>query len=352
MEECIAQTGTEPFEFTVLTMDILEFQHNGKQPNPVFMTELIMMNDANCTILGKYILILVFIFATSATPQIDTTLKEFYPLQVGNTWQYLRDNNSILTSKIKTDTLLNGELYYVFETIALRSQGKSIRIDSLMRVQNRRTGPTAGDSCGGNNPYELSYYHLAEPDSTVWEICDGFNGHLGSPLARFNNKFLLYVFGEAREVMQFDFGGALIGEDTVWGFGTLLAKGIGIIEERYYEGDYGVLQGAIINGVKYGTIVSIDERSEILPKAIVLYQNYPNPFNPVTTIGYSLSESSDVSLIVYNILGEKVMVFNEEYKNAGNYEVVFDASNLPGGIYVYTLIANSFSSSKKMILLK
>ena len=171
-----------------------------------------------------------------------------------------------------------------------------------MRVQNRRSGPTAGDSCGGNNPYELSYYHLAEPDSTVWEICDDFNGHLGTPLARFNHTYVLNVFGEPREVMQFDFTGVLAGEDTIWSFGSLLAKGIGIIEERYYEGDYCVLQGAIINGVKYGNIVSVDESAKVFPEKIALYQNYPNPFNPSTVIRYEISKTTSVKLKVVNLL--------------------------------------------------
>jgi hypothetical protein len=313
--------------------------------------KIIFLNFKESKTMRLYALILIFIFATNLVPQIDPTLKEFYPLQVGNTWQYLNDSYSILTSKIKTDTLLNGELYYVFETIALRSQGKSMRIDSLMRVQNRRTAPTAGDSCGGNNPYELSYYHLAEPDSTVWEICDGFNGHLGSPLARFNNKFLLYVFGEAREVMQFDFGGALTGEDTVWGFGTLLAKGIGIIEERYYEGDYGVLQGAIINGVKYGNIVSVDESAK-LPEKIALYQNYPNPFNPTTKIRYEISHITNVNLKVINILGEEVETLVDEVKNPGSYEIEYDASQLSSGVYIAVLQTTGAQLNRGMLLIK
>jgi hypothetical protein len=299
-----------------------------------------------------YALILIFISAINLVPQIDPTLKEFYPLQIGNIWQYLNDNNSIVTSKIKTDTLLNGELYYVFETIALRSQGKSIRIDSLMRVQNRRSGPTAGNSCGGNNPYELSYYHLAEPDSTVWEICQDFNGHLGSPLARFNNKFLQYIFGEPREVMQFDFGGALTGEDTVWGFGTLLAKGIGIIEERYFEGDYCVLQGAIINGVKYGNIVSIDESAKVLPEKIALYQNYPNPFNPSTLIRYEISKTTSVKLKVVNLLGEEVSMLVNEVKYPGKYETEFNASHLGSGLYIAILQTPEARLTRSMLLIK
>lgn len=90
----------------------------------------------------------------------------------------------------------------------------------------------------------------------------------------------------------------------------------------------------------------------VSPEQFSLGQNYPNPFNPSTKIEYAISQSSFVSLKVYNVLGEEVAKLVNETKAPGNYEVNFNAANLPSGIYFYKLSAGSFTESKKMILLK
>jgi len=90
-----------------------------------------------------------------------------------------------------------------------------------------------------------------------------------------------------------------------------------------------------------------------LPAAYSLTQNYPNPFNPSTKIEYSLPVEGNVTLKIFNILGQEVRtLINNELTNAGRYTITFDASNLPSGIYIYRLQTGNFSSNKKMILLK
>jgi len=84
----------------------------------------------------------------------------------------------------------------------------------------------------------------------------------------------------------------------------------------------------------------------------VLYQNYPNPFNPSTTINYSIKSAGLVTLKVYDILGTEVATLVNERKEPGNYDVTFNAANLPSGIYVYMLISGNFLDSKKLILAK
>jgi len=83
-----------------------------------------------------------------------------------------------------------------------------------------------------------------------------------------------------------------------------------------------------------------------------LEQNYPNPFNPSTTIKYQIPENGMVTLKIFNILGEEVATLVNGFKNAGRYEVKFDASNLASGVYVYQLTSGSFNASHKMLLLK
>jgi hypothetical protein len=89
-----------------------------------------------------------------------------------------------------------------------------------------------------------------------------------------------------------------------------------------------------------------------VPASFELSQNYPNPFNPSTKIVYTISEATDVTLSVYNILGQQVAQLVSGFRNVGTYEVTFDASKLTSGLYIYKLDARSTTITKKMTLLK
>ncbi|NWG29313.1 MAG: T9SS type A sorting domain-containing protein [Ignavibacteriaceae bacterium] len=98
--------------------------------------------------------------------------------------------------------------------------------------------------------------------------------------------------------------------------------------------------------------ISVDPPSSEMPTEYSLMQNYPNPFNPVTTISYLLPKNGLVTLKVFDILGTEVTSLVNETQEAGSYSVTFNASQLPSGIYFYTLTSNNFMSTKKLILLK
>lgn len=89
-----------------------------------------------------------------------------------------------------------------------------------------------------------------------------------------------------------------------------------------------------------------------IPTEYSLSQNYPNPFNPNTTINYSIKLSGLATLKVFDMLGTEVASLVNELKEAGSYSVNFNASNLPSGIYFYTLASGNFMATKKLILLK
>ena len=101
-----------------------------------------------------------------------------------------------------------------------------------------------------------------------------------------------------------------------------------------------------------GRIISVEEIQGATPSTYTLEQNYPNPFNPSTKISFSLLEANNVTLKVYNMLGQEVATLISEVMNAGKYAVTFDASDLPTGSYVYSLKAGGFTSVKKMMLIK
>ncbi len=105
------------------------------------------------------------------------------------------------------------------------------------------------------------------------------------------------------------------------------------------------------------TVVGIEDGAEALPKDFALYQNYPNPFNPETQITFDLPTRVDVSLTIYNMLGQKVRTLVNESKPAGTHIVRWDGSNNQGvqvasGVYVYTIRAGEFVQSKKMTFMK
>ena len=115
------------------------------------------------------------------------------------------------------------------------------------------------------------------------------------------------------------------------------------------------------NAVVSTVVVNFDVASDVkesggnLPTAYALNQNYPNPFNPTTTIKFALPEATNVSLDIYNVLGQKVRTLVSEPLAANNYEIEWDGqndagSNVASGIYFYKLQTDTFVNTKKMIL--
>ncbi len=101
--------------------------------------------------------------------------------------------------------------------------------------------------------------------------------------------------------------------------------------------------------VGYLTAVKEENAS---PKTFSLEQNYPNPFNPSTKIVYSIPRASNVTLKVFNVLGQQVKTLVNQTQSQGTYTLTFNASSLPSGIYFYSIEAGDYTQVKKMILLK
>ncbi len=125
----------------------------------------------------------------------------------------------------------------------------------------------------------------------------------------------------------------------------------------------------IANGVEVGSHIELTDGERIIitnkevtmlkitkqqsiPTTYNLEQNYPNPFNPSTTIKFSLPEAGNVSLRIYNTLGQKVAELVNTNFEAGWYNYQWNAGNIASGIYIYELRTDKFVSTKKMILMK
>uniref|UniRef100_A0A7V3E810 T9SS type A sorting domain-containing protein n=1 Tax=Ignavibacterium album TaxID=591197 RepID=A0A7V3E810_9BACT len=98
--------------------------------------------------------------------------------------------------------------------------------------------------------------------------------------------------------------------------------------------------------------VSVADEKNFSLEGFTLEQNYPNPFNPTTRISWQSPVNSQQTLKVYDVLGNEVATLVDEFREAGRYEIEFDASKLSSGIYLYQLQAGSYIETKKMILLQ
>ena len=124
------------------------------------------------------------------------------------------------------------------------------------------------------------------------------------------------------------------------------------------EPTYGNYTNEITSTIRLEVLESLNTESDISPGTFLLHQNYPNPFNPVTEIKYEIPKRSDVSIKIFDILGNEVFSRNFEGINQGYHSIKWNAKNINGGpvsagLYFYTLdVKNTFRKTKKMILLK
>ena len=108
--------------------------------------------------------------------------------------------------------------------------------------------------------------------------------------------------------------------------------------------------GFDIGCYEYSSVSSVNENE--LPDDFILYQNYPNPFNPATRIKYQVASISQVSLKIYDVLGNVVATLVDEEKFPGIYEVEFDGTGLSSSVYIYQLITQNYIQTRKMLLIK
>lgn len=106
-----------------------------------------------------------------------------------------------------------------------------------------------------------------------------------------------------------------------------------------------------------GTIVvagptGVDDQSSSIPDKFEISQNYPNPFNARTAIEYALPRDSHVKIVIYNLLGQNVETLVDADKSAGNHQVIWNAADVPTGVYFYRLEAGDFVQTRKMLLAK
>ena len=160
---------------------------------------------------------------------------------------------------------------------------------------------------------------------------------------------LVYVGNGASDPSQGKFYGLTANLQTMWSVTATY---------NYYcgpaLGQNGILVvcGGGTSITAYYTPVGITGNENNSPEGSYLYQNYPNPFNAKSKIKYQISKTSQVKIQVFDMLGRMLETLANERKNAGQYELILDAGDLPSGNYFYRLESDGYVETRKMILLK
>ena len=187
-------------------------------------------------------------------------------------------------------------------------------------------------------------------DSIFWTSNGGDFSDVGSATASIGDTNS-YTWSSTPELVA-DVQSWLDSPSTNYGWILIGDEDESATAKRFDSKENGTESNRPILGVFFTPVVSITTLSNNLPIRYGLEQNHPNPFNPTTTIEYTLPLSGEVSLTVYNLLGEEVASLINGNMPAGKHRVSWDASNLPSGVYLYRLQAGGFVQTKKMLLFK
>ncbi len=186
----------------------------------------------------------------------------------------------------------------------------------------------------------------------------------GLPLTGYFNGRVKWVYGTNTCYLTSEEGpNGSVGRSTDGGLNWSLMNTVGVqgimnIDLVFTNGEvfaYAISDDGRV--IKLSEPIGVNPISSTIPSDYKLKQNYPNPFNPTTNIrfdipAYAKSQTSNVRLIVYDILGKEITILVNEQMKAGTYEVDWNASANPSGVYYYKLTAGNYTESKKMILIK
>ena len=281
-----------------------------------------------------YLIILVFITTTVNLKAQEITPLDFFPYHVGDIWQYIEYPSGIFQSGgiTRIDTIDTNTHVVFYENNEIPSI--KVILDSAIIF---------ADSASWFPWYKLRY-----PVGAIW-----VRDTTTSWWVHFKTQYIAEVFNENIDVREYHIYEFIPLGDTngLPSQVDYLVKGIG----RYritWEGGEKILSGCIINGVQYGTIVSVENENENFTPSEYILNNFPNPFNSSTNIRYTIPQSGRVRLKVYDLMGKEVAILLDRIQNAGSYDVIFQADGLASGIYFYTLTSGNFTATKKLILLK
>jgi hypothetical protein len=290
-----------------------------------------------------YGLVYLFVLLTikTAYSQADSVLA-YMPLGIGNQWQY--KVHHIVFGPPQTDTTT----YYSFSMVerdTIMPNGYQYQVIKSSEFTTRYVHIDSATAC----VYEY------ENDSSRGFKTDSLRCSQGDWFGR--DSYCEFI--DTATVLNYQTW--VMGIDRSLPDITVrhtLTMDVGMTYKYIYESfgwgteEISNLVYAKINGNEFGELVvsQDDVRNELT--GFNLHQNFPNPFNPATKLKYQIPELNFVTLKVYDVLGSEVITLVNEEKSLGTYEIIWNADNLPSGIYFYQLRAGNFVETRKMILIR
>jgi hypothetical protein len=284
------------------------------------------------------------IFLLLFVPNIKT--QTVAPLELGNVWIYDYTFHLSKSTVVDTNVLIDTILYYKVKTVSNYGTTPTygyarLREDGFYAVRYDTSYPAPDN--------EFLYYKDGAIIGDTWENPGPDFPIIYSVL----DTIVTNVLGNLFTVKHLTVDDGLIFLDEYW------TDELGWLRRSDIGGSLGALRGCVIDGIVYGDtsfIVTVENEFQ-QPTSFILYQNYPNPFNHASTIKYTLSERSFVTIKVYDVLGNEISTLVNDEKPAGEYEVEFNGHsgvvrNLTSGTYFYQLKTENYIETKKMILLK
>jgi len=316
-----------------------------------------------------YLTFLMFLFVAYFISAQNNTNTFHFPHKTGDMWEYFYDDYS----PMYVDTLQNFTIF-----VSADSNGIIFMKQHALFI-NPKTNPavledtakywidTVNNYVWGRDKDQGDsslIYKLNVNMGEQWVVFDyGKLGGSNFQIARVTNKWKDTSFNKPTTFMNIYYYIAKDSTDTTGiidlGYDEI-ADGFGLIARGGGDSPGEIhLIGTVINDTLYGdtAVTSIENKRTKLPISIKLYQNYPNPFNPTTTISFELNKQSNISLIIYNVLGKEILkLIDNKIYQSGKHAIIWDGNGNNGkkvstGIYFYTIINGKYKTTKKMVLL-
>lgn len=242
--------------------------------------------------------------------------------------------------------------------------------DLIMKIFIRNLDPNSGKylNLGESSDTLFAYFEIRiwelpdsnfYPEETSYYFNEGFFARFSIPKSESLNNFLNILGIENNEELAFSYLEEKNNQDdwNAWGIQSIDDTDSIKFKAIHLSRIGGGRKRISSNIQPNDSILAVNLKSlSGIPTQLNLSQNYPNPFNPSTKIQYSIANSGNVKLDVYNIIGKHVLSLVNSYQTSGNYEVEFSTdalkNKLTSGIYIYTLKSNNYTISKKMVLMK
>ena len=264
--------------------------------------------------------------------------------------RYYKDNSGIPENSV-TDVKFEGNIKW----IGTKLGGIARFDDTDWKVYNTNNTPllyngieSVGIDNYNNKWFSTTYGGVAKfnTEQNQWTIYTSENS--GLP---WNNTWTIYIDDQNKKWIGLQDGGFVTFNDTTWDY---ILPSTGSVWD-FKKDKYGNMWICWDGGLRVynpNGVIGINENSNITLPTFMLITNYPNPFNNSTKIKYTLNKSSNISLNIYDIRGNKISEIFKGYRAAGKYEYDFTTENLSSGVYFIILNSGNEIISKKIILLK